>query len=185
MSYLSKKNADQLFIILCETYHEKIIKYLFYSVNDIEDAKDLTQEVFTIVYNRMDEIENHVNQAGFIYQTAKYVAANFKRKASKKASSEYPLLEDSQTAFSFSDAYDEMQYLHDVQIDESCYTNNVLTSLSEDKRELYKLHYIEKRPYKEIAKNLGVTEVNLRMKYVRLRREIKQIIKSIAEENFS
>ena len=40
---------DKYFISLCETYHTKILKYLYYSVGNIEDAKDLTQEVFVVV----------------------------------------------------------------------------------------------------------------------------------------
>lgn len=182
MSYLSKKNNDQLFISLCEAYHEKILKYLYFTLNDWEDAKDLTQEVFTIVYNRIAEVENHVNPAGFIYQTAKYTAANFKRKATKKSLSDCPLTEE--PAAAFSDVYDEVMYLRDTQIDETHYTEDVLFSLPEDKQSLYKMHYIDKMSYRDIAKSLGITEVSLRMKYVRLRREIKQIIKSIAEENF-
>ncbi|MDF2878968.1 MAG: hypothetical protein K0S30_2064, partial [Clostridia bacterium] len=40
------------------------------------------------------------------------------------------------------------------------------------------------KSYREIAQSLGITEVNLRMKYVRLRKEIKHIVQSVAKENF-
>jgi RNA polymerase sigma-70 factor (ECF subfamily) len=182
LPYLNNKNKNRLFVELCQDYHEKVLKYLYYTIRDLEDAKDLTQEVFTLVYHRMDEVANHPNKAGFIFQTAKYTAANFKRKASKKALMEYPLEPELMTASS--DLYDELQMRYDQEIDEGRYIPTVLAALSEEKQALYRLHYLENKSYREIAQSLGTTEVNLRMKYVRLRREIKHIVQSIAKENF-
>jgi RNA polymerase sigma-70 factor (ECF subfamily) len=173
---------DKLFIKLCESYHEKILKYLYYSVGNIEDAKDLTQEVFIIVYNRIDKLQTHDNIGGFIYQTAKYVVANFKRKTYKKASMETST--DVELKSNFSDVYEELETIYDKRIDENQYVDNVLESLCEEKQLLYKLYYIENKKYKEIAKILNVNEASLRMKYVRLRREIKKLTHNIAKENF-
>lgn len=173
---------NKLFITLCETYHKKILKYLYYSVGNIEDAKDLTQEVFVIVYKRIDELQNHTNIGGFIYQTAKFLLANFKRKAYKKAlietSAKVELTKD------FSDVYDELETIYDRKIDENQYVDSVLTMLCEEKQLLYKLYYIENKNYKEIAKILNINEASLRMRYVRLRREIKKITHNVAKENF-
>lgn len=182
MPYLNNKNKNRLFVELCQDYHEKVLKYLYYAIRDLEDAKDLTQEVFTLVYHRIDEVANHPNKAGFIFQTAKYTATNFKRKASKKALMEYPL--EPELISATSDAYDELQNHYDQEIDEDCYVPSVLAALSVEKQALYRLHYIEKKSYREIAQSLGITEVNLRMKYVRLRKEIKHIVQSVAKENF-
>ncbi len=43
---------DKLFIELCNTYHHKILKYLYYAIGNEQDALDLTQEVFVIVYKK-------------------------------------------------------------------------------------------------------------------------------------
>lgn len=37
---------------------------------------------------------------------------------------------------------------------------------------------------KEIAQKLGIEYTALRMKYVRLRKEIKELVKELAENNF-
>lgn len=163
-------------------YHEKILKYLYYSIKDIEDAKDLTQEVFSIVYNRMNEVQHHENISGFIYQTAKYTALNFKRKTAKKLQHEHPITQDS--AAPFSDIHAQLSAYYNEKVDESQYISTVMTQLSPDKQMLYKLHYIDNKTYKEIAKHLNIGEASLRMKYVRLRREIKHIIKVIAKNHF-
>lgn len=184
MSYSINKNKNDLFIKLCQDYHEKIFKYLYFNLNDAEDAKDLTQEVFIIVYNRINKSEFHENWGGFIYQTAKFTAANLKRKAIKKSYMEQNL-EGDEIKAQFVDVYDEIEATNDKNIDENNYIGNVLEGLSVEKQKLYQLRFVEQRPYKEIAEHLKIKEVNLRMKYVRLRRDIKQIVRYIAKENFN
>lgn len=182
MSYSNNKNKNDLFITLCRDYHEKILKYLYFNVNDAEDAQDLTQEVFIIVYNRINKSVDHENWPGFIYQTAKFTAANFKRKAIKKSFMEQNLEE---VKGQFVDVYDEIEVMKDKEIDENNYIGNVIMGLSEDKQNLYRLRFIEQKPYREIAEHLEIKEVNLRMQYVRLRRDIKQMVRGIARENFT
>ncbi|MCT4507756.1 MAG: RNA polymerase sigma factor [Tepidibacter sp.] len=167
---------------LCERYHSKILKYLYYSIGNIEDAKDLTQEVFVIVYNHIEELQNHENIGGFIYQTAKYLAANFKRKALKKTLNETSI--NMEVGGTESDLYEKLMMIYDSKIDESQYVDNVILMLSEEKQQLYRFYYIENKTYKEIAKILNVNQASLRMKYVRLRREIKKLTHYIAKEKF-
>ncbi len=84
LSYTRRREKEKFFISLCDEYQERILKYLYYLVGNIEDAKDLTQEVFMLIYDRLEDIVCHDNQAGFIYQTAKFKATNFMRKQSVK-----------------------------------------------------------------------------------------------------
>lgn len=148
----------------------------------MEDAKDLTQEVFVIVYNRIEELQGHENIGGFIYQTAKFLSANFKRKAFKKTLNETPI--NMEIGSKESDLYEKITMIYDSKIDEGKYVNNVLSLLAEEKQQLYKLYYVENKSYKEIAKILNVNEASLRMRYVRLRREIKKLTHHVAEEKF-
>lgn len=180
----NKKRLDKLFISLCESHHKKVVKYLYYTIGDLEDANDLAQEVFTIAYKRIEELEKHENRAGFIYQTAKFVAANYKRKAIKRVLIEQPLDEDIVVACK-EDIYDTLRSIEDRKIYEEDYVEQVMASVSDEKQVLYRMHYVDGKTYREIAEDLGVSEVSLRMKYVRLRREVKGIITQIAKENFT
>ncbi len=173
---------DKFFIELCERYHSGILKYLYYSVGNMEDAKDITQEVFVIVYNRIEELEHHENIGGFIYQTAKFLADNFKRKAVKKSLNETYIYRE--IGSKEKDLYEKLIKTYDRKIDVNQYVDNVLLLLTEEKQQLYRLYYIEDKSYREIAEILNVNEASLRMKYVRLRREIKKLIKQIAKEKF-
>jgi RNA polymerase sigma-70 factor (ECF subfamily) len=83
-----------------------------------------------------------------------------------------------------SDLYEKLMMIYDSKIDESQYVDNVILMLSEEKQQLYRFYYIENKTYKEIAKILNVNQASLRMKYVRLRREIKKLTHYIAKEKF-
>lgn len=178
-----KIKLDKLFVSLCEVHHKKVVKYLYYKIGDLEEANDLAQEVFTIVYKRIETLENHENVAGFIYQTAKFVVANHKRKLTKKGLFEEPLSEGTVLEDSM-DVYDTLVEIEDRKVQEEDYLDQVMMAVSKDKQILYRMHYIEGKTYREIAQQLGVSEVSVRMRYVRLRREIKGVIHDIAQENF-
>lgn len=173
---------DKLFIELCEMYHEKVLKYLYYSIGNIEDAKDLTQEVFTHIYKEIESVNGHENVGGYIFKTAKYKAANFKRKRVTKSKREVTNYVDNKGETK--DLHGQLKNKYDSMIDEEQYIDIVLSRLAKDKRQLYKYYYIEKKSHKEIAKILNINEASIRMKYVRLRREVKQVVHKIAEENF-
>lgn len=71
-----------------------------------------------------------------------------------------------------------------AEINEYEYITDIIDSLSDDKKRLYKMYYIEKKSMKEIAASEGIEYTALRMKYVRLRKEIKNKVKEFAENNF-
>ena len=56
--------------------------------------------------------------------------------------------------------------------------------LTEDKKKLYIMYYIKNKTMEEIAKELGISYSAVRMRYVRLRKEIKALVQEFAEENF-
>ncbi len=72
----------------------------------------------------------------------------------------------------------------DRRIDAPLYLEAVLSRLDDEKRRLYALRYLEKKSMAEIAVLLALRDEALRMRYVRLRREIREIVGEIAEQNF-
>jgi RNA polymerase sigma-70 factor (ECF subfamily) len=76
-------------------------------------------------------------------------------------------------------------YALDSRHDETQYIETVLDKLTEEKRRLYSLYYLEKKSMAEIAGMFGAEEPAVRMRYVRLRRELRQIIREVADECFS
>lgn len=180
---MSTRKEEKFFIRLCEQYHKKILKYLYYTVGNIEDAKDLTQEVFTLVYDRIEEVSTHENPAGFIYQTAKFLAANFKRRQTAKSQYDYNSISKGLKETEQS-AYDSMLQEQNDIIDVTYYIDKVLDIMDEEQRKLYGYRYIEKKTYKEIGRLLKVDEVTLRMRCLRLRKHLIKKIHEMGEEYF-
>ena len=56
---------------ICETQYSRIFKYILGMTGNQEDAKDLTQEVFFIAYQKGKEFERHEKPEAFLYMTAK------------------------------------------------------------------------------------------------------------------
>ncbi len=175
-----ESNLDLFFDDLCSEYYEKILKYTYFNIKDEASARDITQEVFLIVYEKIEYVFNHPNAGGFIFQTAKNLTRKHKREVYLKLMKE---INDDNIINFTSGSYD-ISELIDKEIDEFDYISDVMNMLSEDKRKLYNLYYIKKIPMEEIAVRLGIEYSAVRMRYVRLRKEIKEIVRELAKENF-
>jgi RNA polymerase sigma-70 factor (ECF subfamily) len=170
---------------LCVDYYEKILRYLYGVLNDETAAKDCTQDVFLIACKKADVLSAHPNPGGFLFQTAKNLAHKSRREGFRQMLNELrtEAAADALTA-KLADANADIEKVLDEEINEGDYIETVLGRLSEDKRNLYTLYYINKLTMAEIAVRLGAEEPAVRMRYVRLRREIKTIIAEVAEQNF-
>jgi RNA polymerase sigma-70 factor (ECF subfamily) len=170
---------------LCVDYYEKILRYLYGVLDDETAAKDCTQDVFLIACQKVDVLSAHPNPGGFLFQTAKNLAHKSRREGFKQMLNELrtEAAADALTA-KLADANADIEKVLDEEINEGDYIEAVLGRLSEDKRNLYTFYYINKQTMAGIAARLGVEEPAVRMRYVRLRREIKTIIAEVAEQNF-
>ncbi len=168
---------NELFEKLCARYYKNILRYAMFSVKDEDMAHDIVQEVFIVVYKKLDKLKNHPNVGGFIYQTAKNIINEHKRKLYARLIREVKA--DNEYAGSST-----IEKEIDSRIDEYEYITDIISQLSDEKYKLYKLYYIEGMPMDKIADKLGIEYTALRMRYVRLRREIKEMVRRLADEKF-
>lgn len=169
--------TEDFFEGLCNKYYKKILKYSVLCVKDKDIADDIVQEVFIVVYKKLDLLKSHPNIGGFIYQTAKNIINEHKRRLYTTLMHE--IREDREFMGSGS-----VEKEIDSRIDEYEYITDIISQLSDEKYRLYKLYYIDNMPMDKIADKLGIEYTALRMRYVRLRREIKEMVRRLAEEKF-
>ena len=177
-----RKNKDLFFKQLCVEYYEKILRYLYSSLGDETAARDCTQEVFLVACQKSELLGQHPNPGGFLFQTAKNLARKTRREGFSRLARE---ISSDSGIFEQSDIYSEIEAVLDSEIDELEYVETVLSSLSTEKRRLYSLYYINKNSMAEIASLLELEEAAVRMRFVRLRREIREIVDKLAEEKFT
>lgn len=176
---ISRPEAE--FQKLCEDYYEKILRYSHHMLGNEAAARDCTQEVFLLACRKRELLAQHPNPGGFLFQSAKNLIKKQQREAFRQMALDTSLEE---LASDPSDPGAELWESLDRRIDAPLYLEAVLSRLDDEKRRLYALRYLEKKSMAEIAALLALREDALRMRYVRLRREIREIVVEIAEQNF-
>lgn len=176
------RNAPNDFDALCEAYYERVLRYLFAVLESETAARDCTQEVFVIACRKMGLLRSHPNPGGFLLQTAKNLSKQFRRESFRAMMRETPL--DNALGCTWRDDSAGIDAAIDRKIDEWDYVEHVLSQLSDEKRALYTQYYVDKKSMAEIARSHGVPEPTMRMRFVRLRREIRAIVSEIAEKSF-
>jgi RNA polymerase sigma-70 factor (ECF subfamily) len=160
---------------LCQENYKRIYKYIFSMTGNREATEDLIQEVFTIAYEKGEAFLKHEKPVAFLYRTARNISLTY-LKRQRVFATEY-LSEN--VARDDTDLCEKLLTESDRNIDETNYTDQVIGSLNSSKNELYKKRYIERKSIREIALEQGTSETAMRMRLVRLRREIRSIVRKL------
>lgn len=171
--------TDNFFEEICEKYYKDVYKYIYFSLPDKQSAEDIVQEVFIIVYKNIDSLAKHRNIGGYIFKTANNLVKNHKKQLYKKLTRE---LSAENELIYLTDPTSDPETVLDRRINEYELIPKILSRLSAEKQNLYSLFYKQKKPMHQISQELGISYAAARMKYVRLRRELKEIIKEFSDE---
>ena len=170
---------DKFIHNLCKENYKQIFKYILVMIHDKSTAEDIVQEVFLIAYEKKKILFSYENKRAFLYKVSKNLTNEYIRKNQKCKTVEL----NENNVVDEEDLCDLIYHKEDEKIDEQKYIADVINELPEDKKELYHLYYIDKVPMKNIAKELNLNEATLRMRFVRLRKDIKNKVKNIKFQN--
>ncbi len=176
------KKTEIFFNSLCVDYYKNILRYLFRVLGEENTARDVVQEVFLAAWLKKDQLMEHPNPGGWLFQTAKNLACKAKRESFSRCMAEEPL--EGEGIQEPQDQTSGIEWVLDSEIDEERYIDQVLSTLTPEKRQLYALHYMKGISMREIAKKMDMEETAIRMRYMRLRNEIRKIVAQVAEKNF-
>lgn len=172
---------DAFFDEICERYYKDIFKYLVFTLKNEEAANDITQDTFVVVYKNIKKVYNHENIGGYIFRTAQNLGKNYKKELYKRLIREINIDDN---VVDIQDYKSDIESRMDADIDEYEYIIDIIDSLSDEKKRLYNMYYVEHKPMKEIAAVMNVEYTAIRMKYVRLRKEIREMVRELAEKYF-
>lgn len=165
----------ETFKVLCDENYKRIYRYIYSMTGDKAFTEDLVQDVFLAAYEKGDSFLTHEKPAAFLYKTAKFITCSALRKA--QARQEECLHEDIPSLEK--DPAEILILEEDRQIDETSHVSEVMEKLSNEQRELYDRYYVKHESMKDIAASMGLKEPALRMRYVRLRKDVRRIISEI------
>jgi len=178
---METKNKDyEKMVELYELYEQKIY-YVAYSIlNNIQQAEDIVQETFIILYQNLEKIYslNTEELKRYILRIAKNKSIDGyrKNKRHEMVLDEYQR-ESPEVADENIDEW-EQRLMSEVQID------TLLTELNDSYRQIFKYKVFYNLTYQEISKIMGITEVNARKQFERARKRVQNIIGGIENDEF-
>lgn len=152
-----------------EKYYTKIYNLCLYKTkNDKAEAENCTQNIFMILIENWDKLEDRDIYA-WLLKTTQHTLMNLYRKK-KKESLVQPITSCENIQSDTADPSDLM--ISDEEIEE--HKQKILSQLSPADRDLYRKYFEEKMSYREISEQLGIDYAATQMRVSRLKSRLKK-----------
>lgn len=142
-----------------------IIKVSRLYTNSIEDEQDLFQEIVLQLWRSYDTFKGQSKISTWMYRVALNTAITLFRKKTKSPQTDE--LQDFHYKDFVEDDEEKQQQISTLY--------KVIKILPNVERAIVTM-YLDDLPYKDIAENLGITEVNARVKMNRLKKTLKELM---------
>ncbi|PLX00018.1 MAG: sigma-70 family RNA polymerase sigma factor [Marinilabiliales bacterium] len=162
------KTNPQAFEVLYNEYFEAIFRFIYQRTDTIDEAKDITQQVFV---KAMSKIHNYTHKgyrfSSWLYRIAynEFVDACRKQKVCQTVNIDKKAIRE---------LYSDENSESNEELIEILY--KVLDDLPQQELILIEMRFFEKRSFKEIADILSITESNAKVKTYRLLDKIREEI---------
>jgi RNA polymerase sigma-70 factor, ECF subfamily len=166
--YISMTSREKEFAQLIKDNQGLIIKVSRLYTNSLEDEEDLFQEIVLQLWRSYDSFKGNSKISTWMYRVALNTAITLFRKKSKS------LLTNELDINHRDFVEDDDEKQQQISL---LYT--VIKTLPNVERAIVMM-YLDDLPYKDIAENLGITEVNARVKMNRLKKTLKEQMQKYA-----
>jgi RNA polymerase sigma factor (sigma-70 family) len=170
-------NGDrEAFAILIDKYKAGIYAYVCAKLKNMDDAEDVTQEVFIRAYRDLHKLRRWDSFAYWLYAIATYQCRNWLRAKSRRPDHEF--IEDQEPKKLEKILADPaIESYQEKQLDESLH--EALNSLPEIYREVLMLYYMSGMNSEQIALVLAKSPENIRQRLSRARMLLKEEVISM------
>lgn len=159
------KNRTANFLVIVENNKGILFKVANSYCQNIEDRKDLVQEIILQLWNSFDSYNEKFKYSTWIYRISLNVAISFYRKESTRKRISNPITTD---IFDFSN-----KEISDEKETNLRLLNHIISELNDLNKALMLL-YLEEKSYKEISEIIGITETNIATKIARIKSILKK-----------
>ncbi len=174
--FLKVKNKDkEAFGQFYDLYVTRIYRFIFFKVNSVHDAQDLTSEVFLKVWQYIKEDKSIKNLNAFIYMVARNSVIDFYRSRSKKEEIEGPVEENYMPHIIDEDSDLQNKFIISSEVQE---TLKGLECLKDEFKELIILKYLDELSTSEISQVLGKSKGAIRVSIHRALNALKDCLKN-------
>lgn len=162
----AKQNPEQ-FEVLYNRYYEQIFRYIYQRVSDSQEAKDVCSQVFLKAMNNLANYEHR----GLPFSSWLYRIAYSELNQSYREKKAQKTVNIDTQVFSLRDMDDN----YEDNSDDLSTLAEVIRELSEEDIQLIEFRYFEKRPVKEVAEILNLSESNVKVKTHRALQKLKTL----------
>jgi len=149
---------DDVFDDIANKYYQSIYNYCFVRLNNEQSAKDCTQEIFLIMYKKMDKLDLSENIRAWLYRTAENIIKNYLKNIKYNLSTD----DENTPEIAVEDTYNEEQPLKGI--------------INSDELSLLTSYYIDGTDISTISKKTGKSESAIYKRLERLKSKIRKNI---------
>jgi RNA polymerase sigma-70 factor (ECF subfamily) len=166
---IRSKKDKTAFGELYDWYVKKIYRFIYFKVNNREEAEDMTSEVFLKTWNYLIEYkEKEIDSfSGLIYRISRNAVVDYYRQRAKKM--EVQLNDE----ILISDERGQMKVEVDYEIEKLLI---VIKKLKQDYQEVLMFKYVEELSVSEIAEILERSQISVRVTLHRAMKKLKEMI---------
>lgn len=152
LSIRIKQGDEQAFELLFRLYYIHLSQYANKFLNDPEQAKEISQEVFCKIWEGRDEIDPEYSLKSYIFRIARNLCINILNK--RKLESKYSEL-IKHVYIDFTDTNSTHESLCAKELEESI--TAAVSKMPSECRKIFELSRVEGLKYKEIAEMLNIS----------------------------
>lgn len=166
----NKERADEALRAAYTQHYAAVLKYAAVRLQyAAESAEDCVQNTFIVYYRRMLDGEDIQSPRAFLYRTCDNFCKNADRSFLRKAKRTAPLEEISAVPSPDTDALAPLLDYDEIRL-------QLLSLLTDEEQEMYRLKYEEHRTLKEIGAFYGISPNAAALRLTRLRSKIKALV---------
>lgn len=161
---LDRRGFNQIFNL----YYNELIKFVFSFVSDYETARDIVHDIFLKVWDNRIQLDIDRSIKSYLFISARNSALNYLKHKQVISSNEKELLHNYQ---GIEKNVEENEQLFEL-------VQQKFMELPEKQRQVIQKCCIEGKIYREVAKELGISENTVKTHFMRAMRFLKEELKN-------
>jgi RNA polymerase sigma-70 factor (ECF subfamily) len=165
-----KAGSEHAFRCLFEQERERLRRFVLKLVDDADEAENIVQQTFTEAYRQIQDFRGDSSVSTWLFSIAKHLAYGHLRTADRHNYLEHETIEFLQVDQDATAAATD----EEVELSErNRIVHDALQELPDHYRRVVQLRDLEEKSTAETAEQLGLTEVNVRVRLHRARKQLR------------
>lgn len=173
----AKKGKRQAQNTLMDFFWEDVYAYVFHKINDEDESEDISIETFTKVFAKLKLYNSDFDFKTWVLSIAHNTMIDHIRKSSKKSNLS---LDDENVQIEIQENEPGPEEILILKQDNDLF-QHYLDELKPDYKRIIELRFLEEKTYKEIAEELNLSMANVKVRILRARKLLQDLLKKLKQ----